>query len=573
MTSPGGTAAAAFDAALAAYERGDMDSAERAAQETLRLDPQHTGALYMLGARHLDLGDAASALGWLEAAARNSPRHPGINRALGIVYQALERPQDAISSFEVALSGGAGDSILFNALGLAFYKTGDTERAISSYREALTLDPADPGIHNNIAVAFNRLHDFESAAQAYIKSLELDPRDTEVRTNLANLYEQMNRLEDARAEAEKGLTLDPKAPGLELVLARCERRDGAWEAAIERLLPLANEGVDSLIRRGVEFELGRDFDTLQDMDRAFSHFQEGNRISARLWPDMVEGAARYRDELDRMLECYSPAALSGLPSAPSDARAPVFLVSFPRSGTTLMDTILDAHPDVSVMEEEPALHYVVEELRRMPGGFPASVLTLTPEKIQELRVLYWREVEKILGGQGIRKLVIDKNPFYSTHAPLIRVLFPEARFIFALRHPCAVILSCFMQPFGRNPALANFLDLDTAAATYAKVMRLWLRYRSALPLDVHELRYESLVADKEKEVRALVDYLGLEWSEQLLDHASQAKKRGRIYTPSYHQVVRPIYTDSVERWRNYAGHFGVALDTLKPFIEAFGYAA
>ena len=166
---------------------------------------------------------------------------------------------------------------------------------------------------------------------------------------------------------------------------------------------------------------------------------------------------------------------------------------------------------------------------------------------------------------------MDKNPFYSTQAPLIQRLFPEARYVFALRHPCAVILSCFMQPFGRNPALANFLDLETTAVTYDRVMRLWLRYRTALRLQVHELRYESLVADKEREVRAVSDFLGLPWDKSILDHTVQAKKRGRIYTPSYHQVVRPIYKDAVDRWRAYEGNFGRAMELLRPYITTFGY--
>ncbi|MGH8377819.1 MAG: sulfotransferase family protein, partial [Gammaproteobacteria bacterium] len=240
------------------------------------------------------------------------------------------------------------------------------------------------------------------------------------------------------------------------------------------------------------------------------------------------------------------------------------------SGTTLMDTFLDAHPKIAVLEEEPWMEHTIDVVRAMPRGYPRALADLDPAKMTALRAAY---LEAIIQGAhpSPNVMLVDKNPFLSAHAAFIHNLIANARFIFALRHPCDVVLSCFMQPFGRNPILANFLDFESSAQTYRRVMDLWLRYRELLPLQVHELRYENLVADSRPTLSALLEFLDMPWSDELADHTAHAQRRGRIYTPSYHQVIRPLYGDAVNRWRRYQRYFGAALDILRPYAERFGY--
>jgi hypothetical protein len=236
-----------------------------------------------------------------------------------------------------------------------------------------------------------------------------------------------------------------------------------------------------------------------------------------------------------------------------------------------MDTMLGAHPAISVLEEESMLASVIEEVEQMAGAYPEGLLALRPEQILRLRELYWREADAFTSGEQ-REVLLDKNPLHSTHAGIIRLLFPQARFIFALRHPCDVALSCFMQGFGNNPGLENFRDLTSTATTYSKVMDLWAIHRKQLGARVYSLRYESLVEDKRGEMQRLLGFLGLCWEDSMEDHTSQAKKRGRIYTPSYHQVIKPVYRDALGRWQRYRRYFGLALETLKPYVEEFGYS-
>jgi tetratricopeptide (TPR) repeat protein len=565
-----------FDAAVDTYERGDPARALEMVEELLRAHPNHLAALFMAGSLSLAAGRPSHALAALETLLRQRPQDGEALHLLGSACFQLGRWPEAVTAYRAARRSGRTTPDLLNNLALALKETGDVEGAVLAYREALDLNPADPAVHNNLGTALNRLHDHAGAIAAYRRALELEPGNADVWANLATICEHANMEEETEQAVARGLEADPQHENLHLLAARCARRRGDFAGAAAGLerRRAATPPVSAGIHRVMEYELGRCYDLLGDYDRAFRHYTEANRMTAMLWPDLRAGADAFLEDLRDRLVASTPAMLRTWPASPPEQRrSPVFLVSFPRSGTTLMDTILGAHPGVAVLEEEPPLDLLVNErLRALPEGYPRCVAGLSSAAIVELRAAYWRAVDDILGDSATDLMVVDKNPFYSTHAGLIQLLFPGAKFIFALRHPCDVVLSCFMQAFGRNPALENFRDLTTAALAYQRVMDLWLCYRENLDLTVHDLRYESLVADKDREIRALLDFLGLEWQDAMQDHTQHAKKRGRIYTPSYHQVIQPIYSASVDRWKLYARHYGPALETLRPYVERFGYS-
>ena len=160
-----------------------------------------------------------------------------------------------------------------------------------------------------------------------------------------------------------------------------------------------------------------------------------------------------------------------------------------------------------------------------------------------------------------------------TGAVLIHRLFPDARFIFARRHPADSVLSNYLQAFQLNDAMANFLDLGDAAAFYDVAMSLWYRARETLNLDVREIAYEELVADQEATLRPLVEWLGLSWNDALLDHQRTAVDRGVIVTPSYDQVTQPVHRRAAGRWQRYAKHLAPVLPILDPWARHLGYGA
>ncbi|WP_162987113.1 sulfotransferase family protein [Sphingomonas paeninsulae] len=170
-------------------------------------------------------------------------------------------------------------------------------------------------------------------------------------------------------------------------------------------------------------------------------------------------------------------------------------------------------------------------------------------------------------------LLVDKFPMHLTKVPVMHRLFPHANFILALRHPYDVVLSCFITSFRLNNAMTNFLDLKTAAETYDLVFNYWEQCISVIPTNVHVFRYESMIVDREAELRSLFKYLELDWDGSALDHTRTAVDRGVISTASYSQVTEPIYSRATGRWERYREHMTGVLPILAPWAERFGYEA
>lgn len=167
---------------------------------------------------------------------------------------------------------------------------------------------------------------------------------------------------------------------------------------------------------------------------------------------------------------------------------------------------------------------------------------------------------------------IDKFPLNLVHLPLLARIFPDARYILALRHPADAVLSGFMQNFNPNSAMANFCTLEDAAQFYDRVMGLWRRCAEMLPIAYHAVKYEDMVEDFDGEVKRLLDFLGLPWEEGVRHFHDTSRKGKVINTPSYHQVAEPIYRRAKERWRRYEPHLRPVAPILAPWVAYFGYA-
>jgi hypothetical protein len=259
---------------------------------------------------------------------------------------------------------------------------------------------------------------------------------------------------------------------------------------------------------------------------------------------------------------------SWTPLPQSHRPAPLFMVGFNRSGTTLLDRMLDSHPQVYVMEEVPA----IDQAREVRGGlYPDGLADLDPAQLGAARDAYFAVVDAHIPA-GFEGLVVDKLPLNTIALGLIHRLFPSAKTVFSLRHPADVVISNFMQNYTPNPITVHFDSLEGAAKLYAQVMGLGLSLRNMLHMDVLEVRYEDLVDDWEPQVRRLLDFAGLPWDDQIRGYLGRTKKQGLIGTPSYAAVVEPVHQKAVGRRHNYATAIASVGPVLKPFIDAFDYS-
>ncbi len=444
--------------------------------------------------------------------------------------------------------------------------------AAAAFRRATKLRPEFAEAHSNLGNTLFQQEDLDGAVAALNKALALNPDDLDTVRILAGLWERANRLDEARPVIERGLELAAEDEELNLLAAKCERRDGNIPAAIARLEKLDRPRAPERSAINISYELGRLHDQQDNGKRAYDFFTEANqrsrdypahaKINKNLFLDMIAG-------VDGQLSQAWVDSWSATPALAGRA-APVFFFGFPRSGTTLIDQVLASHPGIKILDEQPAIDAMLGEIEGFPESYPGALAELTAAEIEQLRARYFEIADEFFKRES-GGLIIDKMPLNIVHVVMIWRIFPHAQMIFALRHPFDVCLSCFMQNFEIGPAMANFFSLEDAANLYGKVMALWQKSVDALPLDCHTVKYEDFVDDFESQTRALLKFLGLEWDASMLEYTEQAKKRARIATVSYDQVVEPIYQRSQYRWKRYQDEIGASFDDLKPWAEKFGY--
>jgi hypothetical protein len=257
-------------------------------------------------------------------------------------------------------------------------------------------------------------------------------------------------------------------------------------------------------------------------------------------------------------------------AGPSMLRSPVFVIGFPRSGTTLLEQMLDAHPAFRSMDERGYVYQLIDRMERAGQHYPADLANLAQEEADQLREVYWRLVDRTLPDLGKRRLV-DKNPLNMLCLPMVLRLFPDARIILCIRHPCDVLLSCSMQAF-RSPAFrAMCSSLPRLARGYTEAFEQCCGHIEVFKPRVLEWRYESVVADPDAAVARLGDFLEVADASSMMDFAGNARRKQFIATPSYAQVTQPVSTAAVGRWMNYREQFEPVLPVLRPWLERFGY--
>ncbi|MBX3508413.1 MAG: sulfotransferase [Parvibaculum sp.] len=558
---------------------GRLEHAAKAAAAVLQAEPKNPDALHLLGLVALANGAADKAEKMIATAAALMPHHVNVWVNLGNAQRDQGKTDEALISYQRAESINPAYPDIFLNRGQLYKDIARYSEAIEAFERLIALTPGEASGYMRAAAAANDAGLFRETVRYCRRALEpfAEP-PVQILTVLAAAHERLGELDEALAIADKVLAGHPSnAPALR-VWARAQRRLRKNDPALLRDLRARFESVDAASYSPADgrlfySELAQICDEAGDTAKAFEYFTLMNAMTDRLPEIRNLDRGKFSGEVDELSKLFTERNLRGMTALPAIGKeaghsaAPVFLVGFPRSGTTLLDQILDAHPDVQVFEELPLLRSV----RNALAAYPKSLLTLDAAGRQALRDVYWEELREA-GADLEGKTVVNKMPLDMIHAGLIARVFPEAKFILALRHPADCVLSCFMQDFVPNGAMVNFLTLEGSARLYDSVFTLWQQYRKLLPLDVQEVRYENLVADLRAEVEPVLRFLGLQWNDAVSDPAAHALQRGTIRTPSYSQVTQPIYSSSAERWRRYEAQMKPVLPILAPHIDRLGYS-
>jgi tetratricopeptide (TPR) repeat protein len=539
----------------ACRQAGDLPAAERALSEARSLAPGDAEVHYNLGLLYIQQQRWSLARGMLLDAVRLAPR---------FVEARLEAAH-------------------------ACHVCGDIEGEEAMLEGAVDWPPQPSGQALVLASILSALGRLEIALKVLAQARlpdgpEAHAMQLRITAQRVALYERNNLIDEARRELQPLSlgTLDALEAGeinaridvwrAHAVMAMREHRPADAAALHRRVLEVAK---DAETVASAAFGLASAHDRQAHYREAWNALEVAHaaqmEIARQAAPELSTANGQPLPMVTRSVDAQAYATWKPV-AGPSMPQSPVFVIGFPRSGTTLLEQMLDAHPDFRSMDERGYVYQLIERMEHAGQRYPADLANLTQEETDQLRAVYRRLVGQTLPELGRHRLV-DKNPLNMLCLPMILRLFPDACIVLCIRHPCDVLLSCSMQAF-RSPAFRTMCSsLPRLARGYTEAFEQCCGHIEVFKPRVLEWRYETVVADPGAAIARLGDFLEVVDASSMMDFAGNARRKQFIATPSYAQVTQPMNTAAVGRWKHYREQFEPVLPVLQPWLERFGYGA
>ena len=496
--------------------------------------------------------------------------HPMLFDLRAFWHESEGRYPAACADLQSALVLAPGNALLLNLLGRCRTANGELIEGIAACRAAIAADPSYAAAHYNEGFALERLAELDEAWRSYNRALQLAPSMADASARLAGLAARRGDNSAARDLANRALNLQPGNVPASSALILVDLAERNFAAAEIRARAVASNPLATSQERSTAFSYIADaLDGLGRTADAFDLYRRANEDLAREFKSRFAGVERGQTLVRRLSKEIAAIEPSRWRSTSEKGAKLIFLMGFPRSGTTLLGQILAAHSYIETIEEKPLLGEALREFINTPGGLE-QLASLPSSELARHREIFWDRVANEIGPKT-GKFVVDQTPLNTLHLPVIARLFPESKVIFAVRDPRDVVLSCFRRLFSLNPYTIEFLSLDDAACFYDETMRLADRYREAIDLAVTEVRNEDLIADFEGQTRSVCDFIGLSYDPKMASFSESARDR-RISTPSSIQLGRGITKAGIGHWRHYEKQMATVLPIIAPWVERFGYA-
>ncbi|HUA68822.1 MAG TPA: sulfotransferase [Candidatus Saccharimonadales bacterium] len=488
----------------------------------------------------------------------------------------------------------------------------DYQKSISLFEQATRKEPYNPALLLNLARAYGKRYDFPAAERCIEKAvqiskdraqtlgeagqvcLEFDNADMAINClqracqkkgvsigalmNLADIYIRDRRLDEAAELIARAGHMDRKDPRVLLeegMLRRLRDNVSDAESLLRELLATSRAGASVRIR--ALYGLAGILDGDGKYDEAMTALLEAKAL---LRPHAGPHAAILQHMQSRAKEMEQSITVAVMDRWRADAvklqplRRIALLCGHPRSGTTLLEQVLDAHSDITSAEETKMMHddAYLPLIRDFPEG--TSVLqaldSVPPSLISHARENYFRCIEMFLRRGIGSRLLVDKNPSLNLMIPMVVRVFPETKFLIALRDPRDVIVSCFMQALPPTPISSAYVSLEGTVNQYANVMGFWLEMAPRMGGQWMYVRYEEMVEDLPSVARSVLEFLGVGFEDNVLKFHEHARAK-RVNSPSHAEVRMPLYRTAVGRWQNYQKYLEPYLPELERFLRAFNY--
>lgn len=555
----------------------------------------------------------------------------GLQQAIGHLQAGDGR---AAADIALAILQQQADNVTAMAIaGAALGQCSEYRQARYWLQQLLQRQPNNLDALINLAQVHRHLHAPQLAIECLQRVLPSQPHNQRARFQLACAYQQSGLPAQARAQLQQLLQINPQHADALAMLADLDLGSGRIEPARhgyqqvlqqqpdhivarlgQALLDLhtndaaaSHDSMTRLLQRTdlsrhnraiASHRLGMSAQALGRFPEAYAAFEQSNQLLRELQTTSPEKSSetgakqassiyapafirRLSQELQTLADgsCgHNEAIVKPANDSAQDQRkqrVPVFLLGFPRSGTTLLEQMLIAHPLIDSVEENDNLADLHDLLLGSDAPLQA-VMQLSPQQQEDYRLAYWQRLDSMLQqnnaeGDQQNAILIDKLPLNSVLLPVIKILFPTAKILFALRDPRAVVFSCWQQMFALNEAMRQFLSLDSSIAYYDLVMQLAALSLEKLPPDCLQVRHEALLQQPSETLQAVLAFLDMPWHEAVLDDSQRGAGRF-IDTPSAQQVRQPLHSSGMQRWRHYAKLLPAEFKRLDGWARHWGYA-
>ncbi len=556
--------------------------------KTLKSSPTDAEAQYMLGCCQANLGNWNQAIKALQSSIQIQPTVAQSHFALSGVYIALGKQIEAIKSLEAVLQIDEKTPDAHIALASIQLKQGGIVDARKHLERALEINPKASEAYLGLGKIEQEAGDYKKAMPYFEKALKHNSKNIDALCGVAATLANQSRMKEARNFYRKALHIDPENLEAVSALAMIYNFSGDYDKSMDLIQPMLQkkiyystlsvtflqackhvnrcpEAIDFVNEalkqpnipkpaiKNMHFSAAEVLDKMQQYDAAFMHYKKGNEVMGSLYDTVA-----HAQQINNIIEVFTPALFSKVPRAHNENKRPVFIIGMPRSGTSLTEQILAAHPKVYAAGELDILSLITQQTKIKLGGkeeFPFFINKLDQGNVNQMAKQY---LDRLIGLSKQAERVTDKMPHNFYMLGLIQLLFPGARVIHCRREPMDTCLSIYFQNFNEVHKFAKDLfNIGTHYHQYQRLMEHWSRVLTVPILDVH---YEELVSNQESVTRRILEFCELDWDDKCLQFHNLKRK---VDTASYDQVRQPLYTKSIARWRNYEPF----LDDLKAGLQ------
>ena len=513
-------------------------------------------------------------------------RSPNIIPGLGVDVPELQRAralwqmnhfEEALQLFELAVRKYPQNLVALVDASRAFGARFEITRAEEMLDRIMKLAANNPNLLHLAGQSYRMIFRPEKAITCFQRVVALTKTIPDAQLELAVLYERRHRVAEAYSLIENCLRAEPDYLEAEFFRARLLRRmkdEAAAEAVLRKLA--ANDQADPLVRAQAFADIAQMLDRAGDYDGAMRSMLNCKQLLTASEGPVLKESEGLQRHLRNLVESLTPADFQRWTEAghafPQQKMA--VLCGFPRTGSTLLEQVLDSHPGLISSDEREAFGRDIFPAMWLTDKTPlptAEAFDAIPaERLALQRARYLAYMAAALNEPIADRVHLDKNPTLTLLLPGMLRLFPETRLLIALRDPRDVVISCFMQYLPLNTNSVCFLTLERTARRYAHDMAVWLKLREMIPSRWLEVRYEDCVADLETESRRALQFLGLPWDPSVLQYRERLKAKA-VSSPTYEAVSKPLYTSAIGRWKNYQKSLEPCLPILEPYVQAFGY--